>query len=133
MPKYILELSEEQAGALQIACEVGARIGMYQLHDVCRLLPSKTKRQHEIYDVVYKALWDMYLEYTRGSTDDRELAEITSVLLDLYQVIRYRLSWDRHPEGDTMSVMFDTPLRRAKCDLAKITQAKGLQDESHRG
>lgn len=120
MADYILELSQEQAEALQQVCEVGARIGMYQLHDVASLLPMKTQRQIEVQDEVYHVLWDMYLKYTQGCMDDRQRAEITNVLWDLYQVIRYRLSWDRHPEGDPASVMFHEPLRTAKCDVAKI-------------
>ena len=118
--KYTIEVTKKQAGALQLACEVGARIGMYQLHDVCNLLPWKTPGQREIYDEIYEKLWAMYLKYTNKCMDDRKRPDVSNTLWDLYQVIRHRLSWDAHPEGDNMSVMFDPPMRTGEEELPKI-------------
>lgn len=122
MAKYILELSEEQLIALKEACEVSARIGMYQLHDICRLLPQKTEEEKQSHKEIYDRLWEMYLQYTRNMRNYKK-PEITNILWDLYQVIRHRISWDKHPEGNTYHIVdFDTPMRTASCDLAKITK-----------
>ena len=121
--KYILELDEEQAMALRDAAEVCARIGMYQLHDICRFLPDKTEQAKKNYDAIYQDFWDMYLKYTRDGMSDYEKPEISKILWDLYQVIRHKIAWDNNPKGDSMSVMFDTPMRTANNDLAKITDA----------
>ena len=118
--KYTITVTEEQAHALQNACEVAARIGMYQLHDICRFLPQKSKVEQVSADEIYHQPWDMYLHYTQQATDDRQKPLETVVLWDLYQVIRHRLSWDAHPEGDNSSVMFDAPLRMGRVPLAKI-------------
>ena len=118
--KYILELSPEQASLLQDVCEIGARIGMYQLHDICRLLPCSTENQKKNYQEIYDLLWEQYLRYARSSSSDGVKAEHSNMLWDLYQVIRYKLSWDRNPNGEPMNVMFDSPLRTSKQKLAII-------------
>ena len=123
--RYTITVTEEQAYALQNACEVAARIGMYQLHDICRFLPQKSNVEQASADEIYQQLWDMYLHYTQQVMDDRQRPPETVVLWDLYQVVRHRLSWDNHPEGDNMSVMFDEPLRMGQCELAKIEEVKG--------
>ena len=120
--RYTLTVTEEQAHALQDACEVAARIGMYQVHDICRFLPQASDVEKEAADEIYEQLWDMYLKYTQQAFSDSQKPPETVTLWDLYQVIRYRLSWDAHPEGNNMSVMFDKPLRMGKCELAKIEE-----------
>lgn len=115
MKKYVLEITEEQAVAISNACEVAARIGMYQLHDICRFLPhSGLGKEKEIYDL----LWEMYIRYT-NSMENYKKPEQTNVLWDLYQVIRHRISWDNNPTGG-MTVNFDRPLKTSRSDFASI-------------
>ena len=121
--KYLIEISEEQADALRDACEICARIGMYQLHDICRMLPMASPYEMEKYREIYSKLWDMYLHYTRTMHQYKK-PEQTNILWDLYQVIRQRIANDTHPEGNKYgTVDFDNPLKTAKCELAKIRRA----------
>jgi hypothetical protein len=118
--KYILEISEEQAIALRDACEVCARIGMYQLYDICRMLPLSTPNALAISSEIYSKLWEMYLHYTRGATWYKS-PEKTKVLWDLYQVVRQRIAFDTIPKGNIWnSLEYDDPFKTAKCELAKI-------------
>ena len=45
------------------------------------------------------------------------------VAWDLQQVIRYRLAWDRNPEGG-IQVIFDEPLKSSQEPLACIKKQK---------
>jgi len=117
--KYTITVTEKQAQALQNACEVAARIGMYQLHEICCFLPQKNKKERVIAGKIYKQLWDMWLRYLREAGSDDQRPPETVVLWDLYQVIRHRLAWDAHPEGG-IGVQFYEPLKMGDEELAKI-------------
>lgn len=116
--KYVLEMSEEQAVAISEACEVAARIGMYQLHDICRLLPQSSEEDRKKHQEIYDLMWEKYLYYTHGMHGYKK-PEQTNVLWDLHQVIRHKISWDRSPAGGN-TVNFHNPLKTSISELASI-------------
>lgn len=120
MRKYKIEVNEEQAKAISIACEIGARIGMYQLHDICRLLPYISDEDKQKQEEIYKKFWDMYLKYSR-EMNNYQKPEISNILWDIYQVIRHRIAWDNEPDSSPIKgVCFDKPFKTSECDLATI-------------
>lgn len=105
MAKYILDLNEEQAKTVALACEFFARIKMGQFNEIPYLLLADelpgndycTKRdtanQHllEAREAIYPELHGMGHSYGVGKFADADRA------FDVYQVLRHALGDFREP------------------------------------
>jgi hypothetical protein len=117
-PTYTLHITAAQAQTISHACEVLARLGMGQFRDALECLPLREYAPdgwHEdmegIAHILKKHTTIMpgigaYIENT-----SRKTSEKSKVAFDVYQVIRYRLAWEKNPKGDPMSVQFDKPMK----------------------
>lgn len=105
MAKYILNLNEEQAKTVALACEFFARIKMGQFNEIPYLLLSDelpendycTRRDTaskyllDARKVIYPELNDIGHSYGVGKFADADRA------FDVYQVLRYALGDPREP------------------------------------
>lgn len=112
---YTLKLSKEHLLVLQRACELYMRIQMGQLTFITEMFAGDPQVDTaELYDVLSELM---------SRSRARGLANVRSAkgdaAYDLMQVIRHKLSWDRHPEGG-MTVNFDTPMQTSQMEMAEI-------------
>lgn len=122
--QYCLTISEEQADIISRALDLYERVGgLGQIEVVAE--PWIFRRDANALELARRALDQakLYLTgfeygasygiYSEGVPDEYRVA------YDLQQVIRYRLAWDKTPEGG-IGVWFDKPHRTGKVSLAKI-------------
>jgi len=127
---YQLSLTERQAQVLTEALDLFSRIGMGQLEEIAYVLRSYTKpsesssllssRLDELKRLAREAsnVWMGSPCGCRGISSE-EIGDAFRVAWDLHQVIRYRLAWDRNPNGG-LQVSFDTPMKYSQEPLANI-------------
>ena len=127
---YQLSLTERQAQVLTEALDLFSRIGMGQLEEIAYVLRSYTKpsesssllssRLDELKRLAREAsnVWMGSPFGCRGISSE-EIGDAFRVAWDLHQVIRYRLAWDRNPNGG-LQVSFDTPMKYSQEPLAII-------------
>lgn len=128
---YTLHLNAAQAATISHACEVLARLGMGQFRDALECLPLKEFAPdgwHEdmegIAHILKKHTTIMHGVGAYHSISSHKTDERSKIAWDVYQVTRHRLAWDANPEGDRMSVMYDTPMQTSKEPLAWMEEAK---------
>ena len=124
---YRLELSKSQAETLCTAAEIFARIGMGQIGMVLDYLPScpSYEQRREVERVLGIG------QFGGITTAEGSI----SLAWDLYQVIRYRLSWDKAVEEgvvesadsprkwpEMMQVWYDNPVLTGEEPLAKMEE-----------
>lgn len=110
MKKYTIEVDESQAKTLVRACELFARINMGQLDVISEEFPDHMHQdflRHQLKTLPVKPV-----AIHEGSDHAR-------ISWDLYQTIRYRLAWDKNPEGGH-TVDFSPPIKYGNSELAKI-------------
>jgi hypothetical protein len=131
---YQLFLTEKQAQVLVNALDLYSRIGMGQLSEVAYVLRlnalGNPNGQADALAKVEKLTREAASYWMGGSGSyygifSDKINDSFRVAWDLQQVIRYRLAWDRNPEGG-IQVNFDKPLKSSQESLAYIkkTQAK---------
>jgi len=125
---YHLAMTERQAQVLVNALDLYSRIGMGQLAEVAHVLrmnvignPSGTV---EALDSVERLTREAASRWMGGSGGyygiaSEKISDVFRVAWDLQQVIRYRLAWDRKPEGG-IQVHFDDPMKTSEEPLAVI-------------
>ena len=119
----ITNLSESQLQIIQDALELYWRIKINQLSEVA----SKCQE-------------DLYIDDFCNLRDDLEAIQKKGYLqtnwhknnkvciaFDLYGNIRYKLSWDRHPEGG-LTVNFDEPLHWGSEPLCKVEKVSDADE-----
>ena len=128
---YTITVTERQAEELQEACELLARIKIGQIDHAIERLPGFYDRRdweqvHATRHEIHRLANTLMPEATKRRED--------GVAWDLYQVIRYRLSWDRaHDLGvikpgeprkwpEMMGVSYDEPLAMSGLPLATIKE-----------
>ncbi|MFG3398704.1 hypothetical protein ACQKEK_02290 [Pseudomonas sp. NPDC077408] len=128
---YTLTLTEQQAGELQEACELLARIKIGQINHAIERLPGyhdqrDWDRVHATRHEIQRLATSLMPEMTRRRDD--------GIAWDLYQVIRHRLAWDRALDAGTiqpgeqrkwpemMGVSYDEPLAMSGLPLATIKE-----------
>jgi hypothetical protein len=141
---YTITLNETQAGTIQIACEVLARLGIGQFRDALEHLPTTEFMPpgwHEDMDQIGQILkkhtisnvdgWQSSLGIHHAKTHEE-----AKIAWDLYTLVRHRLSMDRAiDEGrikpgeprkwpEMMTVNYDDPHHTSKEPLAKIEEVK---------
>ena len=133
--KYRLTLTEEHLHALLKATEFHGRIAMGQFREIFDVLDRDFKLPRENRDQAEQLLVlarrylmpELHSDNSYYSIRSRELHDDNRVMYDFLQVVRHRLSWDRHPEGG-WTVNFDRPWRTSeKLDLVEI---EILEDQS---
>ena len=138
MPRYQIEVSEDQLAMLITATELLARMGMAQFTDVADYAPGahsdrKTPEAHINLKVALRHAEEVAKQGLSGSPgiahDDVPMTSKRA--WDMYQVLRHRLSWDRagnpsERDWKTMSgVSFDDPMTKTGEPFAKIETIQG--------
>ena len=141
---YTLTLTREQAQLLSQACETVARLGIGQWRDALEWLPTTEYMAHGWHQDM-DAIGAILSKYTKDNVDgwrcslsvrSDKVHEQAKIAWDLYQVIRYRLSWDRAIEQgivkpgeprkwpEMMGVNYDDPMKTSKGPMAQIEAAE---------
>ena len=138
MRTYTLTLNETQAGTIQIACEVLARLGIGQFRDALEHLPTvefTPDGWHEDMAAVENIL-RRHMQLNGKTPNQISTREQHQTAWDLYTLVRHRLSWDRAiDEGrinpgeprkwpEMMAVNYDDPHHASKQPMAKIEEVK---------
>lgn len=124
---YHLEMTERQAQIIINALELYSRIGMGQLQEVAYVLRSNSVPGFINFNALDKVesltreASSYWMNFSGGyhGISSNKINDSFRVAWDLQQVIRYRLAWDRNPEGG-IQVHFDEPYKTSKEDLAII-------------
>ena len=124
--KYQPSVTAAQARGGQDACECYMRLLMGQLHMVAdfawKEMGDRHQDQRALSDSM-RALGPLISQ--RGLNGSKGIFNPTlhndaKVCHDVNSVIRHRLSWDEHPEGNSMSVWFDEPMKAGTDPLPTI-------------
>ena len=128
---YTIHISAAQAQVISTACEVLARLGMGQFRDALEHLPlSETvpdgwfEDMDGIAHILKKHTTVMQGVGAYHSIGSHKTSAQSKTAWDLYQVVRHRLAWDASPEGNSMSVMFDTPRKTSAEPLAWMEKSE---------
>ena len=142
MKAYTLTITHTQARTLSTACEVLDRLGMGQFKDAFDCLPLRKdidwSAWHDDMEQISRILSKHMqggIDGIRSSTGIANASEEARSAMDLHQVIRHRLSWDRAiAEGVTdgtkrewpamMQTWYDEPAKYSEEPLAKMEKAK---------
>ena len=112
--KYVLELSEEQARALQNTAELYARLRLGQwsseLPRLCIDLKAEDfcRKRDEIAELLDSARKIAMPELPKGASYGVGRIPDADKAWELYTVLRYAMAWHEHPEGG-IGVCFDKP------------------------
>lgn len=135
MKMYNLTITEDQARALKKACEFLARIKIGQVAEVVNHLPLTAENINNRFEVAngLEFLLKPMCGLGKNSSYGVGVFEDADILFDLYEVIRYRLAWDKAvadglaPAPDVrdwmtmITVDYDKPMHWSKTQpLAKI-------------
>ena len=125
---YHLAMTERQAQVLVNALDLYSRIGMGQLTEVAHILrmnvignPSGTVDALDAVERLTREAASLWMGGSGGyyGITSEKIRDVFRVAWDLQQVIRYRLAWDRKPEGG-IQVHFDDPMKTSEEELAII-------------
>lgn len=114
--KYNLKLTEGQAQALVMGLESFMRLGIAQYNLAIemalpgKLLPGYNKELEESFQTIKKNIYNIVPSMSLSLWDKEMVSETVRVAHDIYEVIRHKLAWDRHPEGG-FTVDFNSPLK----------------------
>ena len=139
---YNLQITEKQLQVISTACELLSRIQGGQVREVFDHLPLRKDMDwgvyHEIKDELTKRMPEILKDGIDGyrssfGVGNRELPESKDIAIDLYEVIRHKLSWERAVEKgiiesedsprnftEMMTVNYDKPFMWGNEPLAKI-------------
>lgn len=112
--KYTLTISERQGDVLTWALDLFMRIGIGQVGEALTVADATFKKfdpkWHELRTVMESISYHLTgIRHGGPSITNKEVVnDVFRVACDLRDVIRHRLSWDRHPEGG-WTVNFDKP------------------------
>lgn len=116
--RYQLTVTDTQAQTLADACELLARLHMGQLAVVGDLLLWQRKDTENVNHLKeeLRALEPLATGLEPNASwgiMSPEIHDRARVAWEIYQVVRNRLAWDRHPEGGS-GVAFDAPMKASK-------------------
>lgn len=126
--KYRITLTEDHLHAILEATEFHERIAMGQFREILEVvdpgfkLPQEARETaNDLFTLARRSLMpELKSDNAFYSIRSPELKDMNRVMYDILQVVRHRLSWDRHPEGG-FGVNFDKPWRSSeKLDLIEI-------------
>ena len=124
MRHYTLTLNEGQARLISKATELLARLHMGQFDHLDFAL-NPAERFPDSLCYAMKAIMFPELDGpTFYSISNEKLPDEARVAYDLHRVIRHRLAWDNHPEGDKWQVDFDEPRQLGAEPLAEIQEVE---------
>jgi hypothetical protein len=125
---YHLAMTDRQAQVLVNALDLYSRIGMGQLTEVAHILrmnvignPGGTVEALDAVERLTREAASCWMGGSGGyyGITSEKISDVFRVAWDLQQVIRYRLAWDRKPEGG-IQVHFDDPIKTSSEELAVI-------------
>ena len=139
---YTLTVTEKQAQAIQMACELLARIQCGQVRQVFDHLPLRKGLDYAVFHDIQEKLTERMPEILVDGIDgwgsslgvgNKNLPPSSDIAWDLNCVIRHRLSWDRAIEGgivesidsprkipEMIGVSYDSPMKWGSEPLATI-------------
>ena len=132
MKKYLLELTEQQARAIDDACEFYARIGYGQYNEILWhfldwKLPDASERRDKAEELLFQAREQIYPELgkQRGASYGIGRNEKWDRAYDVHQVLRYAFEKDNDdiPFKHTPFTLLDEAF--AKCTTMEIKEGEG--------
>lgn len=136
MNNYYIELTEKQLRALNLACEVCARIKIGQVGQALNMLALTNSDSKIIGGVEFQRQIDAIVKPLMGLTRDASFGvgkfPDADLLFDLHEVFRHRLAWDKACENgiikpdeprkwpEMRTVDYDEPMGWCDEPLAKI-------------
>ena len=136
MTRYTLDMNEEQACMVSRALELYARLRCGQWDELIELCVPRSREDFCIKrDFLMPALMDArciaFPELTKsrghsygvGSFEDADLA------WEVYEVLRNKIAWTRHPEGGS-GVNFDPPMSFRGSELATCSTREVSESDS---
>ena len=145
MKTYTLQITQEQAKTIQVACELLSRIQGGQVREVFNHLPLRKGVDWDVYHEIQDELTKRMPEILKDGIDGwsssfgvghPDLHPYHDISWDLYQVLRHQLSWDDAMEKgitenkgerkfpEMMGCCYDTPMKFGTEKLAKIERVK---------
>ena len=135
---YTITLNEAQAGTIQIACEVLARLGIGQFRYALEHMPTTEFIPDGWYEDMntVENILSRHMQPNGKTPHQVHTREQHKAAWDLYTLVRHRLSWDHAvDEGrikpgeprkwpEMMTVNYDNPHHTSKEPLAKIEEVK---------
>lgn len=123
--QYTLTMDAEQARILVLALDLYSRIGIGQFEEITRVyetngdLSIEKEEDLKVYLLKAKAVAGHPVNGSYG-IHNPHVSDKFRVAWDIQQVVRHRLAYDARPEGNPMSVHFDTPHQCGTVPLATI-------------
>lgn len=125
--KITIEVDEEQAKVIINSLELMARISMGQFEGVYITLwlnGSGVKNSQEVREMLKQLKRIIFPDLSETSYYgilSKEASEPAKIAWDMYQVIRNKMSWAKHPEGGH-TVDFNEPMKVSEiCELPKVS------------
>jgi hypothetical protein len=123
--KYTLTMSAKHAEILVRALDLYSRIGIGQFEEVARVYETSEDLTFEQEEDLKACLVNAKVAVghpKNGSygIHNAVVSDKFRAAWDLQQVVRHRMAYDARPEGNPMSVHFDTPFQCSKVPLATI-------------
>lgn len=115
---YTIEVTDRQLEILINSTELYARIHIGQLFTILDEMIGKINNSD--LEKIREYLRSCESLFRINEVDSRKFPQ-SNIAWDLYQVLRYKYSWDKHPEGGC-TVNFNPPLKMGQEPLAKITK-----------
>jgi hypothetical protein len=127
--KVTLELNEEQTYVVMTALDILSRIECGQIDvvsDQIKMVYYKKKFDKidsnlvsHINNTLKRSLFPELTQNEYHSIYSNEVHKTAKIAWDIYQVIRYYVSWKKHPNGG-ITVNFDTPLKTSNEPLPTV-------------
>ena len=139
---YNLKVSKKQLEVISAACDLLARLRMGQVCEAFEYLPYKEDVNYGKVWEIKKSLSQMLPEVLVHGVDgyssslgvgSPDLHKDSNIAVDIHQVIRHKLSWERAVEKGTvesegsgrdwsemMGVSYDTPFHWGEEELCKV-------------
>lgn len=128
--KYSIELTENQIDVLIQVCEAYTRIAMQQMDfvidKIIEIPMDRMQRVKELCDEIKFVSANLKSGCSYGISSE-ELSETARIAHDIYQQLRYKMAWDRNPNGG-MTVDFSRTLKIGNEKLIDINRIDPFED-----
>lgn len=132
--EYKISLSENQLQIISKALDVYSRLGIGQFRDALECLPTQEFRPNG-WNESMDEIGNIVKQFTHDNVDgyrsslgimNTKTKDQFRVAWDIQQVIRHKISWDNHKDGDsTFTVNFHEPFKSSEKEpLVKIEKLK---------
>jgi hypothetical protein len=128
--KYSIELTENQIDALIQVCEAYVRIAIHQMDFVIdRIIEIPIDQMQRVKNLCNELKFiSARLDHNQSFGISSKLSETTKIAHDIYQQLRYKMAWDRNPDGG-ITVDFSPTLKIGKEKLIYVKRIDPFDDE----